>query len=470
MIADEEPGQPGQKKRKRADGESDSAGDGVVCQVLLAHRAYVTATDAVKEIEERKTDAAKFPFSGNVMRGLHREQKDAEAAAGQAKKDYKSKQAELLDWLSKNDFTQQELNMCVKDLNEEQSMTPDVVEVPTETESESDTEDQGRADVHGAYSIGNMSGMLKELVGYSDSLSADEWVFKNPEHQTKLNALLNHRKMHECIDAMLSSGVMQVAVSSKFADIKALIEGWKGFDKGTIERLGQAAASRSSLITCASLNLYVPKWPESFAKTTGNKGATLVIPVCPPDDGITDLSNTSCFYLDTRGFVVFKYNLENNISVVLTHIPSTYKDHFTLTQLLTEHATDALKPLTGEEYRACEFHSIEVRGGTESLGPIQGISQGDSKIIAVEGITTLEINKWSPLNLSDQAAAVMSFRGKSPTPPPAYQMFEKVNGLVWFNNCLEVQKGGVTVYAKMISFEDTMFYRRRPRMKVSQLE
>lgn len=324
--------------------------------------------------------------------------------------------------------------------------------------------DQGRPEVHDGLAVGNMSAMLLALVRWTqqspgcDSLSVNKWVFQNPEHQADLNALLNHPKMHESIDAMLSTPVMRVAASSEFADIEARTRGWQGFD---IKGLRQAAtSSEPSLITCASLNLNAERWPEAFAKKLGGgytrpmtgraDAATLVIPVC----------DSSCFFRDARGLVVFKYNLQvsgHNVSVVLTHVPLSYKEPFTLTQLVTEHAvTGGLTPLTGAEYKHCEFHSFKVEGGTESLRPIQGIEQGPAQIIALQGKSHLQINKSTPLNLACRSVAVMHFRGMQPPPPPAYQMFERgPDGKVRFNNLAEVQVDGRTVFATMTTFNDT---------------
>ena len=327
------------------------------------------------------------------------------------------------------------------------------------------TVDQGRPEVHDAHAVANMAAMLRALVDWTqkspkcDSLSANGWVFENPEHQADFNAVLNDPKIHASINAMLSTRVMQVTASSEVADIEARTAGW-GFD---IEGLRKAANSGPSLITCASLELNAQRWPGSFASgggypTTGwADAATLVIPVCLPKyDGDPD---TSCFYRDARGLVVFKYHLRvsgHNVSVVLTHIPFSYQKPFTLTQLVTEHASAELTPLIGAEYSACAFHSIKVRVGTESLRPIQGIKQGSAQIIALQGQGYLQFNKSTPLNLTCQSVAVMRFRGKKPKPPPAYEMFELgPDGKVRFNNSIEVQVDGRTVFATMTTFKDT---------------
>ena len=276
-----------------------------------------------------------------------------------------------------------------------------------------------------------------------------------------------------------SKPVLLVAAADNFAEIRRRISTWEGFDISGLERVHN---SGPSITTCAQLQLQSEGWPTYLSKETGGGsmyssrigepvtgwakvggvgGETLKFPNLCTVEG----TPRSRMERDGRGLVMGTYQLSIGdysntlrVEVRTTHIPSGYQDPVSLQSLVTEHASEAagFTHIPNSEMCGYEFHAIRCRGSTRSIRPIQGATNGDAQVTALQAITDLQINKATPLNLTAQTVAVVRLRSWSePDRSQPYQMFETLDGKTWFNNLVEVLVDGQLVFATMTQPSDT---------------
>jgi hypothetical protein len=332
----------------------------------------------------------------------------------------------------------------------------------------------------------NMAAMLLAVSRWNSAcFPVEQWKLVNQSHQLGLLPLLTNGAMTTTIDKMLKTNnhnhkpVLLVAAADNFAEIRRRISTWEGFD---ISGLEQVHNSGPSITTCAQLQLQSEGWPTYLSKETGGGGMyssrsgepvtgwakeggvggeTLKFPNRCTVEG----TPRSRMERDGRGLVMGTYQLSIGgysntlrVEVRTTHIPSGYQDPVSLQSLVTEHASEAASftQIPNSEMCGYEFHAIRCRGSTNSIRPIQGATNGDAQVTAIQAITDLQINKATPLNLTAQTVAVVRCRGwTEPDRSQPYQMFETLDGKTWFNNLVEVLVDGQLVFATMTKVADT---------------
>ena len=355
--------------------------------------------------------------------------------------------------------------------------------------TEPEPKDTAREMVSDIQAIGNMAAMLLAIDRWSDGgIPRTAWQLANRCHQTGLLPILSHPRMVETIDQLLQQRnhnhrpCLLTVAADNFAEIRSRTSRWPDFDLDGLEQVHQ---SGPSVTTAAQLQLQVEEWPQHLVNqskysapevlTGWAEGETLKIPNLVGIEGTA----RSRLERDSRGLVMGTYQLQIGetwhswddlsddeteesvrplrVEVRVTHLPSDYRQEWTLQDLVSEHQTQAASftSIPHDQHWGYEFHCCRCRGSTQSIRPIQGARNGDATVTAIQAVTDLQINKSTPLNLTARTIAVVRLRSLAPQAPgEPYQMYERLNGKVWFNNLIEVLVNGQPVFATMTTPAD----------------